>query len=854
MAPLFFVIFGALAIAAVVLLCIYVLVPLLGLLGKLIARVFTFIGGEISDSLRIVGAVITSIVLLPMALGSVVIGRWSASTHYAGAVRDEIAAVFSCVYRIAIGRPAWFLGLSALTEGIENRVPEVVARAPGSDKPSKRSGSFEGYSVVGSLPPGGSGAKLYIADPDERKRAAFDALGKHGVDQVIIKSFNIHDGSSLPQIVRESRALEAAKNIGLVLEHDLNEQRFYYVMPYIPGEDLSSAIRRLHETSAGGGLDSDKLRQGVTYAKDLAETLARYHRGGLWHKDIKPDNIIVHEGRAHLVDLGLVTPLRSAMTLTTHGTEYFRDPELVRMALRGVKVHQVSGEKFDVYAAGAVLYAIVENSFPAHGGLSQITKRCPESLRWVVRRAMAEYDKRYASAGEMLADLNVILAADDPYAVTPAELPSMTGAAQPFEPETPVDEMASFTPPPRQAAPEATPAAHVADPSPQPAPQRDADVDDAPPSRPRPRLSLLNWWTGSYSASGQDTPREKKEPWVQVGVHVATPGTVKETFQNIADELSDTMNDAGDAIADAVPRRSPRVKPIAPPLPLERRDSADEQLRRAKERVKARRAAANKRMHRRRGRTSRYSGSGAGKAFGAFAAVFAVMIAGGLIVKAVTEGAGSGIGNNSSVELTHLDDEGVSFFADTDTGIFRMIEADGSRYEISINPDMVREAARTWPERAGQWREMMMNRVVPAVLAAQEFEEDAVLVTEPTGGFLGLTSPQRWLVLDHLGAGLGSADRDRVNDMLGMIEESGITLVTSRDDEGLELVSEATATIRTGTPADPQTISRLRGFLKDAQTLDGLLWLVDDDGPRAIALSSDRQAENRIKQIIRRTR
>ena len=28
-----------------------------------------------------------------------------------------------------------------------------------------------------------------------------------------------------------------------------------------------------------------------------------------------------------------------------------------------------------VYAAGAVLYSVVENSFPAHGGLSQVTRR-----------------------------------------------------------------------------------------------------------------------------------------------------------------------------------------------------------------------------------------------------------------------------------------------------------------------------------------------------------------------------------------------------------------------------------------------------------------------------------------------
>ena len=109
------------------------------------------------------------------------------------------------------------------------------------------------------------------------------------------------------------------------------------------------------------------------------ETLRAYHDGGLWHKDVKPENVIVHDGRAHLVDLGLVTPLRSAMTLTTHGTEYFRDPEMVRQALRGVKVHQVNGAKFDIYAAGAVLYFLIENDFPAHGALSRFTRKSPEA-------------------------------------------------------------------------------------------------------------------------------------------------------------------------------------------------------------------------------------------------------------------------------------------------------------------------------------------------------------------------------------------------------------------------------------------------------------------------------------------
>ena len=56
-------------------------------------------------------------------------------------------------------------------------------------------------------------------------------------------------------------------------------------------------------------------------------TLDGYHRGGLW-LDVKPDNIIVDGQRAYLVDFGLLSSLRSTMTLDARH-RYFRDPEMV---------------------------------------------------------------------------------------------------------------------------------------------------------------------------------------------------------------------------------------------------------------------------------------------------------------------------------------------------------------------------------------------------------------------------------------------------------------------------------------------------------------------------------------------
>ena len=492
-------------IVLLVLLVMYVVVPLFKSVGWLVRHVFAFIGGEIRDALRLIGALVTAVVFAFLVIANVVIGRWSAAAHFGRAIQAELGAGGSCIYRILVGHPARFLCLNSLVDGLERRLPEVVAAAPTADTPSRRTGKFEGYVIVGSLPGGGSGGKLYVAEPDEIRRAAFARQGIDDVDQVVIKSFSLQDGSSLPQIVRESRSLDAAKKLGLVLDHQLTPERFYYVMRFVPGEPLSLVTQKLHALAPAEGLSNAQLHEVLGYLGSLLSTLDRYHRGGLWHKDVKPDNIIIHGHEAHLVDFGLLTPIRSAMTLTTHGTEYFRDPEMVRMALRGVKVHQVDGAKFDVYAAGAVLYSVVENSFPAHGALSQISRRCPDAVRWIVRRAMADYDKRYPTAAAMLDDIRFVAAASDPFAVRPADLPSMRGVeveGDAQHAERREEEELVFAEAVAASHVRRTAAAPGFTPAPPPPPLR----------RSRPRLRVTNWWSGEYVVSSDEPVRAAGTP------------------------------------------------------------------------------------------------------------------------------------------------------------------------------------------------------------------------------------------------------------------------------------------------------------------------------------------------------
>ena len=424
-------------------------------IAQVVGRIIGFVFGVIGDLVPLVLNLFGIFLHAFFAVLWLVIGRWGPANERADRFGASLASALGCLVSIILCRPLRLLFLDRCANGLvaalppgfiecrrspapdvkmtvrvtpPRRTPEVSV-GPGMSGGHGASADFDGYAILGSLPSGGSGAKLWVAEPSDRKRRRL--VG--GPGRVVIKSFDLQSGSSLPSIVRESRALEGARKIGLVLEHRLEDDRFWYVMPYHPGPTLTQMVDVLHRSPGAGGFSGVELSSGLNYIRDLLHTLSHFHGSGLWHKDVKPDNLIVHDGQAHLVDLGLVSSLSSSLTLTTHGTEYFRDPELVRMALRGVKVHEIDGAKFDVFGAGAVLYFVLANDFPAQGGLSRFETPVPPVLDWIVRRAMADYAQRYATADEMLADLDAVCRNADIWAMLPADLPSLSGRPAPAE-------------------------------------------------------------------------------------------------------------------------------------------------------------------------------------------------------------------------------------------------------------------------------------------------------------------------------------------------------------------------------------------------------------------------------------
>lgn len=431
------VIVGALiGAAAIGVLLQHLITPVLGGILRSIQFIGMVVIGLTRDFIAALVHLVVAVLTLPVIIGALALGRWEAAS--------------GMVKRIG-GR---FRKVGRRVGGLVTR--SAAAASPKKATPRRRGkpGEFPGWKIVGQLQAGGSGAVLHIATPTAEAPPG-------APDRVVIKCFDTSAGTPLGHMIRESRALEGAKKLGLIIEHDHDESRFWYVMPFIPGTHLADTVAAMH--TEGVPLDRTGLSTSLGWQRDLLAGLRDYHTSGVWHKDVKPENIITNDTGAHLVDFGLVTPLQSAMTLTTHGTEYFRDPELVRQALRGAKVSEVDGARFDIYSAGAVLYYMVEGTFPAHGNLSRFDREEGDAIRWVIRRAMADYHQRYESVEAMLGDVSFLAAASDPRIVRPADLPSFSGSTGGESP----------------AAPAAPPLSAGA-------------------TRRRPKIEVTDWWSGAY--------------------------------------------------------------------------------------------------------------------------------------------------------------------------------------------------------------------------------------------------------------------------------------------------------------------------------------------------------------------
>ena len=91
-------------------------------------------------------------------------------------------------------------------------------------------------------------------------------------------------------------------------EHERGMPRpfLYYVMPYVEGETLREKLNREQQL---GGEETVEILRLIAAALDYA------HEQGVIHRDVKPENILLHHGQPMLADFGI------ALAVTTPGQE-----------------------------------------------------------------------------------------------------------------------------------------------------------------------------------------------------------------------------------------------------------------------------------------------------------------------------------------------------------------------------------------------------------------------------------------------------------------------------------------------------------------------------------------------------
>ena len=225
----------------------------------------------------------------------------------------------------------------------------------------------------------------------------------------VLKSDLAEDADFRRRFRDESQAVAMLSHPNIVSVYDVSRgETEYIVMELIDGITLKQYMEKRGQLN---------WREALHFITQIMKALSHAHSRGIIHRDIKPQNIMVlRDGSVKVADFGIACLANSANTLTQEalGSVHYMSPE------------QAKGDRIDarsdIYSAGVVLYEMLTGRLPFEGDSAvsvaiqhlssvplspcEINPDVPEALELICMKAMAsDIDKRYASADEMLADL-----------------------------------------------------------------------------------------------------------------------------------------------------------------------------------------------------------------------------------------------------------------------------------------------------------------------------------------------------------------------------------------------------------------------------------------------------------------
>ena len=215
------------------------------------------------------------------------------------------------------------------------------------------------YLVIGPLGEGGMGLVFAAYDPQLDRKVAIKLVRPAYTES--------SGGEAQARLVREAQALARLRHPNIVTVYEVGAfgDEVYVAMEFVDGVTLRT-WQFEHARS---------WREIVRVYQAAARGLAAAHRGGLVHRDFKPDNVLVtRDGEARVLDFGLAfrdtskpatrhhsAPLDAHLTMTGAllGTPAYMSPE--QFSGQGVDA------RTDVFAFSVALYEALYGARPYAG-------------------------------------------------------------------------------------------------------------------------------------------------------------------------------------------------------------------------------------------------------------------------------------------------------------------------------------------------------------------------------------------------------------------------------------------------------------------------------------------------------
>lgn len=265
---------------------------------------------------------------------------------------------------------------------------------------TERLGKYPLMSVIGT---GSMGVVYRSVDPCTQRPVALKTLQRDLLNGPATEEF-------ATRLRVEGEVARRLAHPGIVAVREYGEAwpYTYIAMEYVDGRSLKACLDE-------GVVFS--LSRTVAIMVQLLDALQHAHERGVWHRDVKPSNLLLtREDRVKLTDFGIARMKSPALARlgVIMGTPGYIAPETY--------LSETYDQRVDVFGAGAVLYLLLAGVPPFVGAAHEImlkvcyeTPRPPsvvacssfvQPLDAVVMRALARNPgERFASAAQFRAAL-----------------------------------------------------------------------------------------------------------------------------------------------------------------------------------------------------------------------------------------------------------------------------------------------------------------------------------------------------------------------------------------------------------------------------------------------------------------